>query len=425
MGQQNLSEKLFKPKFNYPETTSLIQRIDASTTQFSSVLEGESNSRWYRVLNTLLWHWRGIPTLEIEAVLSRIAVSDKKHSDDNWLDSVIGYQSGNWIYEFLTQAAEWAGKAEQICQLDTECPIEDLDRPKMHEYWLTASQFASIASYPHYKTDDLAAQAQSYAYRAYKEALEYSPFTLKEIDFKVDSSVVKGLLHLPTSTVSDKPCPVLFMCTGLTNLQIDFYKYFADYLAPLGIALLTIDSPGIGLSRQFNLSQNSTQLHQAVLEQLSNVPWVDHTKVIVSGFRVGAQMATRLAYLMPNRIKGLLNFGPIIHQLFVDKAVQQTLPAMYKDLIASRLGLNRISNVQLLAELNYFSLKNQGLINRPCNAPVMSIVFEGDNMSTEAEAKLIMSSQKHQIVKIEAKQITPGLQKAMEKSTDWIKELIK
>lgn len=420
MSHRNLSVELFRPKFDYPETTSLIQRLDCNETVFSTLLEGASDSRWYRIINSLLWHWRGVPMLEIDDVLSRIAVSDKKHSNEHWLDSVIGYQSGNWIYEFMSQAAQWQAKSDGINQAE----LSNEDKLQLHQNWLIASRLYSIASYPHYKTDDLAAQAQVLAYRAYKEALEYSAFTLKEIDFKVDNNTIKGMLHLPASQSND-PCPIVFMCGGLSNLQIDFYRYFAEFLAPNGIGLLTVDLPSVGLSRALNLSQNTSQIHQAVLEQLSSVPWVDHTKVILAGTRFGANIATRLAYLAPNRIKGMLCFAPVVHQLWVDKTVQQSLPTMYKDVIASRLGLNRISNQQLAAELNYFSLKNQGLINRPCAVPVMTVVFENDKLSTLAEAKLITSSKQNKIIKVASTPLKQSLQKALEQSTDWLKTLIK
>lgn len=111
---KNLSEQIFKQQYDYPETSGLINRIDYSDGSSISPLDGDLDSRWYRIINPILWFWRGLPKLEVEAVLSRIAASTKKHTNDKWLDSVIGYQPGNWIYEFLNQAAEWSAKADAI-----------------------------------------------------------------------------------------------------------------------------------------------------------------------------------------------------------------------------------------------------------------------------------------------------------------------
>ena len=416
---ENLSEKIFKPQYDYPETSSLINRLDSSNGSSISPLDGEIDSKWYRIINPLLWYWRGLPKLEIEAVLSRIAISTKRHTNDKWLDSVIGYQSGNWIYEFLNQAAMWQAKADNAAQSS----LTEESKNSLHQDYLIASEYASIASYPHFKNDELAMYAQTCAYQSYMKALEYSPYSTKQLEFKVENRVIKSILHLPNNSNSGV-CPVVLVCNGLGNLQIDYYRYFSEYLAPQGFAMLTVDLPTVGYSRNFVLSQNSSQIHQAVIEQLPSVPWVDSNRVIVAGFRFGSHIATRLAYLMPNKIKGLFNFTPFIHQLFVDKALQQNLPNSYKDILASRLGLTSVSNQQLAAELNYFSLKNQGLLTHSCPVPVMNIIFEDDKLSNLSEAKLIQSTKQSKIVTIPKTPLQKGLQNAFTQSVKWMESIL-
>lgn len=416
---QNLSEQLFKPKFDYPETSTLINRIDTpSGNVMTNALDGDPNSRWYRIITPVLWHWRGVPALEVEAILARICAAKRARSNEQWLDTVSGYQNGNWIYEFLNAAAMWQSKADSL----KDHELSEQDRLALHHYYLISSEYCSIASYPHYKNDELALYAQTCAYRAYRSALEYSPYVTKELEFNVDKGTISAFLHLPDT--SGRVCPVVLMCAGLGNLQIDFYRYFHEFLAPKGIALLTVDFPTVGNSRNCTLTQNSSQLYQSVLEQLSSVPWIDSNRVVLSGYRFGSHIATRLAYLMPHKIKGLVNFTPLVHQLFVDKDLQQSLPEMYKDMLASRLGLTSVSNQQLAAELNYFSLKNQGIISRACQVPVMSIVFEEDNLSTLAEAKLVNSIKQHKILTVPRSPLTQSLQKALQQSVDWISSVL-
>lgn len=414
---KNLSEQIFKQQYDYPETSGLINRIDYSDGSSISPLDGDLDSRWYRIINPILWFWRGLPKLEVEAVLSRIAASTKKHTNDKWLDSVIGYQPGNWIYEFLNQAAEWSAKADAI---DPTNLSED-DKKNLNTFYLIASEYASIASYPHFKNDELAMYAQTCAYQAYTNALNYSPYKIKELEFKVEDRNVKTLLHLPKT---EGTCPVVVICNALGNLQIDFYRYFSEYLAPQGIAMLTVDLPSVGYSRNFTLTQNSSQIHQAIIEQLSTVPWVDNNRLIVAGFRFGSHIATRLTYLMPNKIKGLFNFTPFVHQIFTDKELQKNLPNSYKDMLASRLGLPLISNQQLAAELNYFSLKNQGLLTRACPVPVMNIIFENDVLSTLTEAKLIHSAKQNKIITIPKTPLQKSLHQALTQSVTWMKSIL-
>lgn len=418
---KNLSETLFKPKFDYPETSSLTQRSHIDSRPSYSILDGEGRKNWYRIINRLSWYWHGLPLLEIEEVLARIAVSNKKRSNEQWLDTVIGYQSGNWIYEFLAQSVVWQQKAEQC--LDVSDPSQA--QKNCHQAWLTASLFAGLASYPYFRNDDLSSQAQVFANRYYREAMNYSPYQVKELDFTVANKTVKTILHSPLKKGDEsKVFPVVFLCAGLSNLQIDFYHYFANYLAPLGVGLLTVDTPSMGFSKQFNLSQNTTVIHQSILEQIKSVPQIDYDKIILLGHRFGGNIATRLAYLMPNRIKGVINVAPVIHQFFTDRQMQSQLPPIYRDIIASRLGHNTISDQQLLAELQFFSLKEQRLLTRPCNVPILNIYYEGDSMSSLEDIKLLTSTKKVSLIHVKSLSLKKSLDQSSSQSSKWIKALI-
>ena len=46
------------------------------------------------------------------------------------------------------------------------------------------------------------------------------------------------------------------------------------------------------------------------------MPWIDHTRVGVMGFRFGGNIAVRLAYIYPKLIKGVVALGPLIHAFF-------------------------------------------------------------------------------------------------------------
>jgi esterase FrsA len=67
--------------------------------------------------------------------------------------------------------------------------------------------------------------------------------------------------------------------------------------------MLTLDMPSIGFSSKWTLNQDTSLLHQHALRHLENVPWVDHTRVAAFGFRFGANIAVRLGYLEPQRLK--------------------------------------------------------------------------------------------------------------------------
>lgn len=93
------------------------------------------------------------------------------------------------------------------------------------------------------------------------------------------------------------------------------------------------------------------------------------------GFRFGANIAVRLAYLYPKLIKGVVALGPLIHALFTQAELQK-IPIMYLDVL-SRLGLLNIDENNLRLSLSSYSLKNQSLIGRRMPVPMMSVYWKG------------------------------------------------
>ncbi len=179
---------------------------------------------------------------------------------------------------------------------------------------------------------------------------------------------------------------------GLDSLQTDYYNLYENYFSPLGIAMLTIDMPSIGFSSKWTLNQDTSLLHQHALRHLENVPWIDHTRVAAFGFRFGANIAVRLGYLEPQRLKAVACLGPVVHGLLVDPLHQGRVPEMYLDVLASRLGMHDASDEALRVELNRYSLKTQGLLGRRCPTPMLSGFWKDDPFSPEEESRLITSS---------------------------------
>lgn len=410
MTKKNLSEELFKPRFKHPETSSLVRRIHTrQPLTLYSALEGESHIGWYRMINRLLWSWRGVSPLEMGEVLARIASSQVEHTHDQLLDTVVGYRGGNWIYEWSKQAALWQEKAAE----------QEDDNQAGHDL-LQAVNLFSIAGYPYLKGDELAEQAQLMASRAYEQAASRLPGEMKALEFTIaGGSPVCGFLHMPSG--ASAPYPTVLLCGSLDGLQTDHYRLFQRYLAPRGIALLTLDMPSIGFSAKWKLTQDTSFLHQQVLQQLSTVPWIDHTRVAALGLRFGANVAVRLAYLEAPRLRAVACLGPVVHSLLCDRQLQDKVPEMYLDVLASRLGMATAADSTLRVELNCYSLKTQGLLGRRCPTPMLSAYWPNDPFSPEEESRLIArSSARSKLIMIERSPALRRFDRALHDIVDWI-----
>jgi len=409
MTQANLSETLFKPRFKHPETSTLVRRFQHGTQPaMQSALDGRNIPCWYRMNNRLMWIWRGVDPRELLDVQARIVMSEAERTDNTLYDTVVGYRNGNWIYEWATQAMVWQQKATQ-----------ENDATLSGRHWLHASTLYSIAAYPHLKGDDLAEQAQALANRAYEEAARRLPGSLRELEIPIAGDApLTAFLHMPKG---DGPFPTVLMCGGLDSLQSDYYTLYERYFAPRGIAMLTLDMPSIGFSSKWKLTQDSSILHQHVLKALPDIPWIDHTRVAAFGFRFGANVAVRLAYLESPRLKAVACLGPVVHALLTDSARQSNAPEMYLDVLASRLGMHDASDDALRVELNRYSLKTQGLLGRRCPTPMLSGFWKNDPFSPEEESRLITSSSADgKLLEIPQKPLYRNFDRALRDITDWI-----
>ncbi|HAP83844.1 MAG TPA: esterase FrsA, partial [Enterobacteriaceae bacterium] len=359
-------------------------------------------------INRLMWVWRGIDPREILEVQARIVMSDAERTDPALYDTVKGYRGGNWIYEWSKQAMLWQQKAGQ-----------EEDEATAGRHWLKASNLYSIAAYPHIKGDELAEQAQALANRAYEEAAQRLPYHIRELEFSVPGgSAVSGFLHQPKG---DGPFPTVLMCGGLDALQSDYFNLFERYFAPLGIAMLTLDMPSVGFSSKWKLTQDSSLIHQHVLKSLPNLPWIDHTRVALFGFRFGANVAVRLAYLESPRLRAVACLGPIVHQLLTDTALQDKVPEMYMDVFASRLGMFDAADSAFRTELNRYSLKTQGLLGRRCPTPMLSGFWKNDPFSPPEESRFITSSSADsKLLEIPFNPVYRNFDKALTEIAGWI-----
>ncbi|MTC72565.1 esterase FrsA [Providencia zhijiangensis] len=415
MTQQNLSEKLFKPRVRQVETSTLVSYSSHTLSQLEnhSVLSGSSHNHWYRTLNRLMWIWRGIDAIEIEEVLSRIAISDAKRSREEWLDTVIGNRRGNWCFEWSHQAMHWQQKALEFEKGQEAC-----------DAWLRAANLYSIAAYPFIKGDELADQAIVLACKAYDSAAKFSQYQLKKIPFKVDGGKeVCGFLHIPSNVQG--PYPTVMVCGMLDSLQTDYSRYFREYLEPRGIAMLTLDMPSIGYSGKYCLSQETSTLHEQIVRQLDTIPWIDHTRFAITGIRFGANIAVRLAYMCPDKIKAVAVIGPIVHSLLHEEKYQKDIPRMVLDVFASRLGIYQVDGQSLRHELSCYSLRNQGLLGRRNQVPMMSVCFKNDPYSPKADSDLIArSSMDSHLLTLPSSPILEAFERSMSDTTKWLESKI-
>lgn len=407
---KNLSESLFKKHHHAQETSSLITYLADSQAMLDSNQAGKPNA-WYRALRRVQWIWQGLDPIEIESVLARIASSSNQQNNPDWLDTIAGYRPGNWSYEWTAQGMNHQKVAASLKGVEASDEL------------FIASLCFSVASYPHLKGDTLSVQAQILANKAYSDSMEASPYVTKVLNIPYKNKKIVANLHLPHT---ERSLPVVIVSAGIDSLQIDMWRIFRDYLAKHEIGMLTVDMPGIGANIHWNLTEDSSCLHQAILNELPNIPWVDHYKVGLLGFRFGGNVMTRLSFIEQDKIKACVTLGAPIHELLSDASKFSQMPKMYLDSLASRVGKKSVDIPSFSKQMRAWSLKSQGLLSsRKTTVPILAIGLEGDPVGSKQDNLSVASfSSGGKAMQLKSASIYQGYEQALNFSMDWLKDAL-
>lgn len=375
----NLSERLFSHTEHLPETSTIsFQGPRGSMIEpMAPYIDGAHLPSFYRLQKRAFWRWQGTDSIEIEATLARIAAGKSPRSAERWLDTVSDYKRGNWIFEWSQLGS---------AQMQQGMALADVEPDKAREAYLAAARYFALASYPHLKGDTLSLQAQLLANQAYRRAGQLQPVPLKELKVPFHGKWVQGYLHLPRL---DRPSPLVIVSGSLDSIQLDFQRFYQDYLVPAGIAMLTVDMPGVGYSAHWPLVQDSSRLHQAVLDYVPNIPWVDERRVALLGVRMGGNVAGRLAFLAPFKLRTVVSIAGAGNQYFTERTRFMQTPPMLRDTIANRLGVNSNDWEQLFYRCQEFSLKTQGLMRSRTTVPILSIGHKRDFICPEPDIQAL------------------------------------
>ena len=411
---ENLSEVLFSKKINIQETSTLIANSTSkrNTTRDNTTMDGEEKAGWYRLMKYMQWAWQGLDIIDCYEVLAKISASTNKRSDPDLLDTVIGFRSGNWSYEWSKKGMESQKQGNELVKYG--------NKEQAKKAYYLASQYYSVASYPHLKGDVDSIQAQNLAFSNYQNALEQDENTLlKEINVPFQGKSVRCYLHLPDDETIH---PLVLVSAGVDALQCDLLPLFEKQLKPVGIAMLTVDIPGVGFSSHLKLEQDTSKLHQAILHYMKEIPWVDQDRMSLMGLRMGGSVANRLAYLEPKLVKSVVSVGAAVASIFDRIENFSKLPPMTLDCLASRMQMTNSDIDTLYQYCVPFSLVKQGLLGRQrIKTPLLSIGHAQDIMCNEQDLKLIArSSYESESKIIDKAPIFDSYLRSLEYSAQWL-----
>ncbi len=321
-------------------------RPEPSTPNFAPAEEAVDG--WFHRHEFDSWVAKGADEAVARFVLARIAAADGLRANPDWIDSIPVYGPGNWVYEWV-QAGEAALAQASAAPASAGASLE------------AALAYFTIASWPHLGNEaDTAALVK--AREVYLALGARLPVPVTHERFAVADGFSRGYLHLPAG---EGPFPVVLFTYGSDVTKEDGLRFFRDELLPRGIALFSVDMPGIGEGSALNLLGGSDQVLAGAKDFLQAHPAIDLRHLYIAGASFGGNAAAR-AFLTMDGLAGVISMcGPLHTPFMAPPEMIEALPPLTIEGVKARVGLKGQSAEALAEVLPQVSLKVQGLFEGP------------------------------------------------------------
>ena len=302
----------------------------ADERRFRNNTEGD----WYHPIEVGEWVEQGGQNVVIHRILNAISKAKGPRRDAEMPDTLLKHGPGNWIYEWK-RAGDNALKLARTQQSFAHAK--------------SAVLYYHLASSPH-TNDPKQLQALELAKQAYLLAGELLEYDIKEISIAHDDNAFGAYVHIPKG---DGPFPVLISSNGSDQSKELLLNYFLEFLAPQGIALVSVDVPGMGGSAAFDMRDGKTEkMHLAAVRWVSTDSRFDQSNIFVQGDSFGGQAAAR-SFLQSeeyNLAGVVMVCAPLESPFKMPAEAYSNLPAFTIDGVRARLGLEAGSDLKEFAE---------------------------------------------------------------------------
>ena len=219
------------------------------------------------------------------------------------------------------------------------------------------------------------------AFDAYQAAAGLLPGDFERVYIEHDGESFEAFVHFPEH--NGDPAPVLVMSNGSDMSKALSFAYYEQHLMPKGIALISIDVPGMGGSADYDVADGATEkLHVAAAEWAMSQAELDARNVFVQGVSFGGNAAARVFLGHPELdLAGVIYAcGPVDSAFTAPAEVYAHFPEFTIAGVKTRLGLEQDASLEDFANaMRPLSLNAQGLFDGPkVDTPLLALITNDD-----------------------------------------------
>jgi pimeloyl-ACP methyl ester carboxylesterase len=179
------------------------------------------------------------------------------------------------------------------------------------ESYFIASLLYASAQWPYFDTNDEDLGWERRMIETYDKFIQYAPHPVERVDIPLRDSAMSAFLHLP-ARADGTPFPCVLHIGGMDGSKENMVSIYDDAALVRGMAVLALDGPGQGETRNRGLTitaDNYAEAADAALNWLAGRPEIDGDRIVIRGSSFGTYYGTVAAAGLGSRIKGYSGTG--------------------------------------------------------------------------------------------------------------------
>tara|TARA_A100001037_G_scaffold50914_1_gene42922 strand:- start:8498 stop:9739 length:1242 start_codon:yes stop_codon:yes gene_type:complete len=181
-----------------------------------------------------------------------------------------------------------------------------------YENYFIASLLYASAQWPYFDINEEDLKWESKMISCYDKFIAYAPHPVERIDIPYKDTALSAFLHLPSNPVKDDPFPCILHIGGMDGSKENMVALHGDSALKRGMAVLALDGPGQGETRNRGItisSDNFSEAAETAINWLTARNEIDGERIVIRGSSFGTYYGTVAAAGLKNKIKGYCGTG--------------------------------------------------------------------------------------------------------------------
>ena len=180
------------------------------------------------------------------------------------------------------------------------------------ENYFIASLLYAAAQWPYFDINDEDLEWERRMIETYDKFIRYAPHPVERVDIPFQDTALSAFLHLPAAAADGASFPCVLHIGGMDGSKENMVALYGDAALSRGMAVLALDGPGQGETRNRGVtisSDNFAAAAEAAVQWLGGRPEIDAGRIVIRGSSFGTYYGTVAAAGLKNKINGYCGTG--------------------------------------------------------------------------------------------------------------------